>query len=107
SYFLNATGPSITVDTACSSSLVAVHLARRALLDGECDVALAAGVNVLLRPEITLGFTNAGMLSREGRCKFGDASADGFVRSEGAVVTALKRLSDAQRDGDRIYAVIR
>ncbi len=107
SYFLNATGPSVTVDTACSSSLVAVHMARRALLNGECDVAFAGGVNVLLRPEITLGFAKAGMLSSEGRCKFGDASADGFVRSEGAVVTVLKRLSDAQRDRDEIYAVIR
>ena len=100
-------GPSISVDTACSSSMVAVHLACQSLRQGECDMALAGGVNVILSTDFTRLFTNAGMLSDDGRCKFGDQSANGFVRSEGAAMIVLKRLSDALRDGDGIYAVIR
>ena len=107
SYFLDLQGPSITIDTACSSSMVAIHLARRALLAGECNLALAGGVNVLWRPEITSGFQAARMLAPDRRCKFGDESADGFVRTEGAAMVVLKRLSDAQRDGDRIYSLLR
>ena len=100
-------GPDISVNAACGSSLVAVHLATRSLRSGECSVALAGGVNVIVRHEITQAFSRSQMLSRDGRCKFGDAGADGFVRSDGVGMLVLKRLSDAQRDGDRILAVIR
>jgi len=107
SYLLGFHGPSISVDTACSSSLVAVHLACQALRIGESDIAIAGGVNVMVAPELTVDFCSAGMLSHDGRCKTFDAAADGYVRSEGCGVIVLKRLSDAQRDGDRIHAVIR
>ena len=99
-------GPSVTVDTACSSSMVAIHLACQSLRRDECGMALAGGANVILSTGFTRLFTNAGMLSRDGRCKFGDQRADGFVRSEGAGVVVLKRLSDAVAAGDGIYAVI-
>ncbi|AEW92432.1 MULTISPECIES: type I polyketide synthase [Streptomycetaceae] len=107
SYLLDLRGPSMAVDTACSSSLVAVHHAVRSLTDGESDLALACGVNLLLSPAVTLAFQRAGALAPDGRCKAFDARADGIVRGEGCVVTVLKRLTDAQRDGDRILAVIR
>jgi acyl transferase domain-containing protein/acyl carrier protein len=107
SYLFDLRGPSVAVDTACSSSLVAVHLACRSIRSGECDLAIAAGVNAILRPEITEAFLGARMLSPDRRCKFGDRTADGFVRSEGCGVVVLKRLSSALRDGDSIYAVIR
>jgi acyl transferase domain-containing protein/acyl carrier protein len=107
SYFLDLLGPSLTIDTACSSSLVAVHLARRSLSTGECDLAFAAGANVILQPTITIAYSQSRMMAPDGRCKFGDASGDGYVRSEGAAVVALKRLSDAVDHGDRIHAVIR
>ncbi len=107
SYFFDFRGPSVTVDTACSSSLVAVHMACQSLRSGESDVALAAGVNVVLTPAPTRSFDVAEVLSRSGGCHAFDASADGFVRSEGAGVVVLKRLSDAMRDGDRVLAVIR
>jgi phthiocerol/phenolphthiocerol synthesis type-I polyketide synthase B len=107
SYHYDLRGPSVTVDTACSSSLVAVHLAGQSLRSGESDVALAAGVNVVLSPAPTRGFDSAEMLSQSGRCHTFDAAADGFVRAEGAAVVVLKRLSDAVRDGDRVLAVIR
>ena len=100
-------GPSISVDTACSSSMVAVHLACQSLRQRECDMALAGGVNVILSTNFTRLFTNAGMLSPDGHCKFGDRSANGFVRSEGAGMIVLKRLADAEAAGDAIYAVIR
>ena len=100
-------GPALTLDTACSSSLVAIHLACRSLWSNECEMALAGGVNVILRPQVTLAYSAAGMLSPGGRCKFGDASADGYVRSEGAVLLLLKPYAKAARDGDRIYALIR
>ncbi len=100
-------GPSITVDTACSSSLVAVHMACQALWSGEIDMALAGGANVILGTEISELFSHAKMLSPDGRCKFGDASADGFVRSEGVGIVVLKRHSRALADSDSIYAVIR
>jgi acyl transferase domain-containing protein/NADPH:quinone reductase-like Zn-dependent oxidoreductase/NAD(P)-dependent dehydrogenase (short-subunit alcohol dehydrogenase family)/acyl carrier protein len=99
-------GPDISVNAACGSSLAAIHLAVRSLRSGECSIALAGGVNVVARPEITQAFSRSKMLSADGRCKFGDASADGFVRSDGAGMLLLKRLSDAERDGDRILAVI-
>ena len=106
-YFLDLRGPNLTVDTACSSSLVAIHLACASLRSSESEMALAGGVNVILRPEITLSYSAARMLSPEGRCKFGDAAADGYVRSEGAGIIFLKTLSRAVADGDSIYAVIR
>ncbi len=107
SYHLNLCGPSLTVDTACSSSLFAVHLARQAMLAGDCDLALVGGVNLLLDPVSSLALARAGMLARDGRCKAFDAGADGYVRGEGVGVVVLKRLEHARRDGDRVYGVIR
>lgn len=107
SYSLGLTGPSLAVDTACSSSLVAVHLAISSLRNGECDLALAGGVNIILLPEVSINFSKARMLSPDGRCKTFDASANGFVRSEGCGMIILKRLSDALNSKDHILAVIR
>ncbi|HLV34406.1 MAG TPA: type I polyketide synthase, partial [Spirillospora sp.] len=107
SYLLDLQGPNVTLDTACSSSLVAVHLAVQSLRNRECNVALAAGVNVILTPEFTVTASRMHMLAPDGRCKAFDERADGFVRAEGCGVVVLKRLKDAQADGDRIYAVIR
>lgn len=105
-FALGLEGPAEAVDTACSSSLVAVHQACQALKSGDCDLAVAGGVNVLLSPVTFIAASRARMLSPVGRCKTFDASADGYVRSEGCGVMVLKRLSDAQRDGDRVCAVI-
>ena len=107
SYGLGLQGPAVTVDTACSSSLVAIHQACQALRFGECDLALAGGVNVLLSAKTAMTFSHAHMLAPDGRCKTFDASADGYVRGEGCGVVVVKRLEDAIRDGDRIRAVIR
>jgi phthiocerol/phenolphthiocerol synthesis type-I polyketide synthase B len=107
SYFLDLRGPSVTVDTACSSSLVALHLACQSLRMQDCDVAIAAGVNVLMSPAVFRGFDQSGALSPTGACHAFDADADGFVRGEGCGVVVLKRLSDAVRDGDRLLAVVR
>ncbi|MGC3998940.1 MAG: SDR family NAD(P)-dependent oxidoreductase [Anaeromyxobacter sp.] len=107
SYVLGLRGPSLTLDTACSSSLVAVHLAVQSLRSGECPLALAGGANVILQPHVTLAYSRSGMMAADGRCKFGDASGDGYVRSEGAGLVVLKRLEAARADRDRIYAVIR
>lgn len=107
SYLLDLTGPSLSVDTACSSSLVAVWLACESIWSGRCRGALAGGVNALIAPHASIGFSRASMLSRSGQCYAFDARANGYVRGEGAGVVYLKRLIDAQRDGDRIYAVIR
>ncbi len=105
-FALGFEGPAVAVDTACSSSLVAVHQAVQALHSGDCDLAVAGGVNVLLSPVTVVAASRARMLSPVGRCKTFDSSADGYVRSEGCGVLVLKRLSDAVRDGDRVAAVI-
>ncbi|ADP82377.1 type I polyketide synthase [Pseudofrankia inefficax] len=107
SYTLDLRGPSIAMDTACSSSLVAVHTACASLRSGESATAIAGGVNLLLAPAVSAAFASAGLLAPDGHCKAFAASADGIVRGEGAGVVVLKRLSDARRDGDRIWAVIR
>jgi acyl transferase domain-containing protein/acyl carrier protein len=107
SYLLGLEGPSVSLDTACSSSLVAVHLACQSLRAGDCTLALAGGVNLMLAPETTALLSRVRMLSPDGRCKAFDDKADGFVRGEGCGFVALKRLSEAQADGDRILAVIR
>ncbi len=107
SYFYDFHGPSIAIDTACSSSLVAVHLACRSLRDGECAVALAGGVNIILSPALMINFTKDNLIAPDGRCKAFDAGADGFGRGEGAGIVVLKPLSRALADGDPIYAVIR
>ncbi|MFF0160751.1 acyltransferase domain-containing protein [Streptomyces sp. NPDC005263] len=106
-YVLDTRGPSMAVDTACSSSLVAVHHACVSLRTGESDTAIAAGVNLLLSPTVTLAFQRAGALAPDGRCKPFSAAADGIGRGEGCAAVLLKRLSDAERDGDRVLAVIR
>jgi acyl transferase domain-containing protein/NADPH:quinone reductase-like Zn-dependent oxidoreductase/SAM-dependent methyltransferase/acyl carrier protein len=106
SYCLNLTGPSIAMDTACSSALTAVHVACEHILDGRCKTAMAGGVTVMITPDGFIGFSQAGMLSPEGKCKAFDATANGFVRGEGAGMVLLKRLSDAIADGDPIHAVI-
>ncbi|MHC3468053.1 beta-ketoacyl synthase N-terminal-like domain-containing protein [Streptomyces sp. 7R007] len=107
SYVLDARGPSMAVDTACSSSLVAVHQACVSLRTGECATAIAAGVNVLLSPAVSVAFRRAGALAPDGRCKPFSTAADGIGRGEGCAAVLLKRLSDAERDGDRVLAVIR
>ncbi|MFE7076293.1 SDR family NAD(P)-dependent oxidoreductase [Streptomyces sp. NPDC057620] len=107
SYAFDLRGPSFTVDTACSSALVAVHNAVQALRLGECHLAIAGGVNIVLLPEEGVVYSGAGMLASDGRCKFGDASGDGFVRSDGIGAVILKPLKAALADGDRIRAVIR
>jgi acyl transferase domain-containing protein/SAM-dependent methyltransferase/NAD(P)-dependent dehydrogenase (short-subunit alcohol dehydrogenase family)/acyl carrier protein len=106
-YFLGTRGPALTLDTACSSSLVAVHQAIRSLRSGECDLAIASGVNLMLSPRLSIAFSQAGMLSPHGRCKTFDAGADGYVRAEGCGAVVLKRLDDAQRAGDNILAILR
>ncbi|KAI2623012.1 polyketide synthase [Hypomontagnella submonticulosa] len=107
SYILGMQGPSLTVDTACSSSLVATHLACNALRQGECEMAVAGGVSLLLNPGIHIEFSKLRGLSADGRCKAFSDDADGTGFSEGAAIVVLKRLSDARRDGDDIHAVLR
>ncbi|TQM33307.1 type I polyketide synthase [Nocardia bhagyanarayanae] len=106
-YALNLIGPAITVDTACSSSLVAFHLACQALHNGDCEVAIAGGVNVMLQPETFVMMCKGGFLAADGRCKSFDAAGDGYGRGEGGGMVVLKKLDDALRDGDRIYAVVK
>ncbi len=107
SYVFDLRGPCISIDTACSSSLVATHYACNSLWNRECSQALVAGVNVMFNPAVPIALTKAGFLSPDGRCKTFDASANGYVRSEGAGVVVLKPLSAALRDRDRVYALIR
>ena len=107
SYALNLQGPSLALDTACSSSLVTLHLACQSLRRGESDLALAGGVNLTLLPEVSIVLSKAQMLSPNGRCRTFSSAADGYVRGEGCGMLVLKRLSDARRSGDRIFAVVR
>ncbi len=106
SYLLDLRGPSLVVDAACASALTAVHLACQALRRRECDTALAAAVNLVLSPLVSLAVQQSGLLSPSGRCRSFDAGADGFVRGEGGGVLVLKRLSDALAAGDEPWAVI-
>lgn len=106
-YTLGLQGPCMAIDTACSSSLVAVHLAMQSLRNGECNMAIAGGVNATLAPENFVCFAGWGMMAPDGRCKTFDAQANGFVRGEGCGIVVLKRLSDAQANGDHILALLR
>jgi acyl transferase domain-containing protein/SAM-dependent methyltransferase len=107
SYLLGLHGPNLALDTACSSSLVAVHLACQSLRRGECHLALAGGVNLILTPEVNINFSQAQMMSPDGRCKTFDARADGYVRGEGCALIVLKRLADAVANQDQVLAIIR
>ncbi len=106
SYALDLRGPSLVTDTACSASLVSLHLACQGLRLGECGIAIAAGVNLVVSPGETLSLEAAGALAPDGRCKPFDAAADGYGRAEGCGVLVLKRLADAERDGDRVLATV-
>ncbi|KIQ16661.1 polyketide synthase [Rhodococcus sp. MEB064] len=106
SYYYDFRGPSVALDTACSSSLVAVHQAVRSLRSGESTLALAGGVNMILSPAATLGFGQTGVLAPNGKIKAFSSDADGMIRSEGGGLVVLKRLEDAERDGDTVLAVI-
>lgn len=106
-YMLGVTGPSFTLDTACSSSLITTHLACQSLRRGESKLAIAGGVNLFLSPEGNIALSRSGMLSMSGACKAFEATADGFVRAEGAGVVILRPLADALEEGNPIYAVIR
>ncbi len=106
SFTYDLRGPSMSVDTACSSALTALHLACNALDAGDCSMAVVAGVQLLLRPELTMGFCRATMLSVDGRCKAFDAAGNGYVRSEGVGAVVLKPLAAAIADGDPIHAVV-
>jgi len=107
SYILGLEGPSLALDTACSSSLVTVHLACQSLRAGECHLALAGGVNLMLLPEGPIILSRMRALAADGRCKTFDAAADGYGRGEGCAIVVLKRLSDAIAHGDNILALIR
>ncbi|HVH46989.1 MAG TPA: polyketide synthase, partial [Labilithrix sp.] len=107
SYAFDLQGPSLTLDSACSSSLVTIGLACRSIWTGESEMALAGGVAVVLSPAPTIGMSKLTALAPDGRCKAFDATANGYVRSEGAGAVVLKPLSAALADGDAIHAVIR
>ncbi|KAH9480833.1 Type I Iterative PKS [Psilocybe cubensis] len=107
SYCLGLSGPSIVFDTACSSSFVAIHQACRALMNRDCHVALAGGVNVISSPDMFIGLDRGHFLNSSGQCKPFDASADGYSRGEGCGIFVLKRLTDAVRENDQILGVIR
>ncbi|HEY9712766.1 MAG TPA: type I polyketide synthase, partial [Chroococcales cyanobacterium] len=107
SYYFDLRGPSLTIDTACSSSLSAMHLACQSLRSGESAAALVGSVNLMLTPEFTIVFSQAGLLSPDGKCRTFDADANGYVRGEGAAAILLKTHARALADGDRIYGLIR
>ena len=106
-FALGLEGPAMAIDMACASALAAVHQAAAALRRGEIDLAIAGGANAVLSPAVTAFMAEAGMLSRRGRCRPFDASADGYVRGEGCGIVVLKRLTEAEADGDRIWGVVR
>lgn len=107
SFFYGLEGPNVAVDTACSSALAAVHLAVRALRAGDCDMALASAVNLILSPDMQVGLSRMNALSPDGRCKAFDAAADGYGRGEGCACVVLKRLDDAIANRDPVLGVIR
>ncbi|MEU2923567.1 SDR family NAD(P)-dependent oxidoreductase [Streptomyces sp. NPDC007251] len=107
SHHFDFRGPSVVNDTACASSLVAVQQAVQALRAGDCDYALAGGVNLCWSPRHFIAFSKAGMLSRDGRCRAFDADAGGYVRGEGGGVLLLRRAEDAVRDGDPVHALVK
>ncbi len=107
SYLLNLNGPSEAIDTACSSSIVAIHRAVRSIQNGDCDIAIAGGINIILDPSISQIFTNSGVIASDGRCKTFDKKADGYVRGEGAGAIMLKPLRAAEADEDHIYGIIK
>lgn len=106
SYLFGLNGPSISIDTACSSSLVSTHLAVKSLENGECDLALSAGVSLMISPEVMSSLCAMNALAEDGKSKPFDEEANGYGRGEGCGVIVLKRLTDALRDHDNIYAVI-
>ncbi len=106
-YTFGFQGPVLQLDTTCSSSLLALHLACRSLRDREADLMLAGGVNLMLSPEVSVGFSRLQALSPDGRCRTFDAAASGYARGEGCVMVVLKRLSDALADGDTVWALVR
>jgi acyl transferase domain-containing protein len=107
SYTLGLQGPCMALDTACSSSLVAIHQAIKSLQSHESNLAFAGGVNLILHPEMHIGFSKLQAISPDGRCKTFDASANGYVRGEGCGIVILKRLEDAERDGNLILGIIK
>lgn len=107
SYFFDLTGPALAINTACSSSLVAVHYACQSLQSGDCSMALAGGVNLILTPEPTIALSEIQALAADGRSKTFDADADGYGRGEGCAMIVLKRLDKALEDGDTILGIIR
>src|SRR6185436_4795762 len=107
SYFLNLNGPSLAVDTMCSSSLTAIHLSCRAIHNGDCDMAIAGGVNLIVHPNKYQKLSAAQFLSSDGRCRAFGADGDGYVPGEGVGAVLLKRLDQALADGDHIHGVIK
>lgn len=107
SYLFNWNGPSEPIDTACSSSLIAIHRAVSSIRNGDCSMAIAGGVNVITSPMLHIAFSKAGMLSADGRCKTFDERADGYVRGEGVGAIFLKKLSQAIKDHDHIYGIVK